>query len=519
MSFEKIINPFAESGTRGVIPQVSPIDGSISFTTGYGPNYDLAIGTTGALAIERDTFNQLQNTVTGNIQYWQENTYPLYVTPADNGGTAVTYSFGARVRFDDGTNGERVYEVINTSGADTVPTTAGDWIVGTTSTVNNRLIQSAQTTGSITLTGALTGAPLPRGVPLYFTPTTNIGNSLNSAVVTLQRSGFTDATETINFSLFSGFTYALIADTGAIGFSIIPVDNRSVQSSTGRRTPIGLRNAGGSVSIPATAAFASVSPVNGDFFAVLTSAGATAGALQAYRLNGSTPAAIGTPLPLTGGLSMSRIGASTVAAVVGGELEAYFFNSASWSQLGNSLSVGGSGSVSDITTLSDTRIAVYLSDSSQIRIYDFNNTDFSLFASVVVTDTGRGSLAALSEDTFVFYGNSSDSLRSYEITGTNIVETSTTTITRPTNALTTVSALNSTDFALTVDGASVDNIDFYRYSGNSLDRISRSAPISQEVGIFSCVTQDEFIIVDVTNNNLQAYDIRYQFGATPPSIA
>lgn len=63
------INPFAENGTKKIIPEISQSDGSISYPQGYPTNYERDLETDPlALPIERAKFNQLLFDVTDNLQ-------------------------------------------------------------------------------------------------------------------------------------------------------------------------------------------------------------------------------------------------------------------------------------------------------------------------------------------------------------------------------------------------------------------------------------------------------------------
>lgn len=127
MAFKKVISEFAESGDTQTVPEATQGDGTVSYEQGFGPDYDRNLATDPqAQAIPRDRMNGLFQDITGNIQHWQENTYPEYVTAAQNGGTTVTYPFGAIVTYDSG-SGSLPYQVSNTAGASSLPTTTADW--------------------------------------------------------------------------------------------------------------------------------------------------------------------------------------------------------------------------------------------------------------------------------------------------------------------------------------------------------------------------------------------------------
>lgn len=120
---------FGENGNVSAIPDTAQPAGELSLQEGWGSNYDLDLATqAGALSIERTQHNQLWGDITGNINFWQQNLYPLYTPAADNGGVAVSYAFATRVRYNAGA-GEKVYEVIDAAGTTGLPTVAADWVL------------------------------------------------------------------------------------------------------------------------------------------------------------------------------------------------------------------------------------------------------------------------------------------------------------------------------------------------------------------------------------------------------
>lgn len=114
--------PFASTGNKAAIPDAQQDDNTVSFTEGYGPEYELNPSTeTGALNIERDKFNQALFDITDNLKLYYETGTPPFITNTDNGGTDFSYSYCARVRVSNA-----VYESLTANNSDPV-TDRGSW--------------------------------------------------------------------------------------------------------------------------------------------------------------------------------------------------------------------------------------------------------------------------------------------------------------------------------------------------------------------------------------------------------
>lgn len=95
--------PFAVSGDVSPIPDAAQVDGSISYTQGYGLDYELdPVTDPDAKRIERDKMNALFFDITSNLLQYQLWGAPEFVTTAQNGGTPVSYGKGAYVLYDAG---------------------------------------------------------------------------------------------------------------------------------------------------------------------------------------------------------------------------------------------------------------------------------------------------------------------------------------------------------------------------------------------------------------------------------
>ncbi|EIS4806037.1 hypothetical protein ACSD30_000712 [Escherichia coli] len=98
----RIASPFAASGDKEQIPQTKQDTGEISFSEGYGPDYEKDLDNdTGAKTIERAKLNWLLCLVTSEIKKYQEQGIPDYISKEDNGGIDYPYAAAAMVRYNN----------------------------------------------------------------------------------------------------------------------------------------------------------------------------------------------------------------------------------------------------------------------------------------------------------------------------------------------------------------------------------------------------------------------------------
>lgn len=94
--------PFATAGDKTAVPDPVVGTGEVSYTQGYGPDYQLPKTNPQAKDIERAKMNQVLFDVTTALQEYQTNGVPDWIDPAQNGGAAFAYPAGARVRYTNG---------------------------------------------------------------------------------------------------------------------------------------------------------------------------------------------------------------------------------------------------------------------------------------------------------------------------------------------------------------------------------------------------------------------------------
>jgi len=182
MSTQKFFKvAFAASGDISPIPNAAQVDGSISYTEGYGLDYELdPTSDPDAKRIERTKFNSLQRDVTENIRQYQYWGTPEFVTTVQNDGVPVSYGKGAMCLFDTGGGVFQLYgslvqnnTVLPGSDAtkwramdiysDTLIATAADYVTPS----SNALLVSPGRLATATREGRLTYAAATRALGAY----------------------------------------------------------------------------------------------------------------------------------------------------------------------------------------------------------------------------------------------------------------------------------------------------------------------------------------------------------------
>lgn len=130
------IEPFAQNGNKLVIPDDLQTNGSVSYTEGFGFDYQRNL-TNDPLAkpFPRQGFNGLIYDITDALKQYQEHGFFDFITPEMNGGNPFPYSMGAVVRYDMSDDGSDVRNFSskinnNTGNPKDNPT---DWLDITTS--------------------------------------------------------------------------------------------------------------------------------------------------------------------------------------------------------------------------------------------------------------------------------------------------------------------------------------------------------------------------------------------------
>lgn len=93
--------PFAESGDTTPVPEAAQPDGSVSFTEGFGPDYQASSDDPDVLYPERPIVNELFKSVTENLKILAEHGFPDWITSSDNGGSPFPYEIFSFVRHNN----------------------------------------------------------------------------------------------------------------------------------------------------------------------------------------------------------------------------------------------------------------------------------------------------------------------------------------------------------------------------------------------------------------------------------
>lgn len=94
--------PFGEIGDRAAVPDLTAPDGSVSYETGYGNDYQRAAADPLVKNPERTKLNQVLYDVTLAVKQYQTHGFPEFIQSADNGGAPFPYSRNACVLWTDG---------------------------------------------------------------------------------------------------------------------------------------------------------------------------------------------------------------------------------------------------------------------------------------------------------------------------------------------------------------------------------------------------------------------------------
>lgn len=172
--------PFAVAGDKTAIPDPSQVTGAVSYSTGFGPDYELdPLVDPDGKDVPRDETNALFFDVTNAIREYQTFGTPDFITSGQNGGVPFSYDRNARVVWTDGD----VYESRIASNTD-LPTVTASWRkVSGTNDQTLLIAVAGGTANALTASFSPSLTSLTNGVPFFIrcaaantsaTPTLNV---------------------------------------------------------------------------------------------------------------------------------------------------------------------------------------------------------------------------------------------------------------------------------------------------------------------------------------------------------
>lgn len=174
--------PFATTGDKTAVPDAVDSNGNVSYSQGYGFDYQRQKTDPAAKNIERDKMNQIFFDVTTAVAELQANGIPDFITTALNGGTAYSYAQYAVVKY----SGDLYISLVAANTA--LPSDATKWaLLPTPARIQAAFNSSAIAAGTA---DALTGAFSPAIAALPAAPGT---------LSVLVRAGSANATATPTF--------------------------------------------------------------------------------------------------------------------------------------------------------------------------------------------------------------------------------------------------------------------------------------------------------------------------------
>lgn len=156
--------PFATIGDKTAVPDAVDSNGNVSYSQGYGFDYQRQKADPAAKNIERDKMNQILFDITTAIAEIQSQGAPDYITSALNGGTAYSYAQYAIVKY----SGALYISLVAANTA--LPSDATKWaLLPTPALLQQSAYMSANAAGTV---DAITAAFTPAIAALPAAPST-----------------------------------------------------------------------------------------------------------------------------------------------------------------------------------------------------------------------------------------------------------------------------------------------------------------------------------------------------------
>lgn len=191
------ITPFAATGDRESPPDSQQPDGSVSYSTGFGPDYEADPATNpNAKPVPREETNGIFHDLTQAVAGLQQEGAPEFITAADNGGSPFAYSRGAMVRWSASGDPPFTTYVSRVNNNTSVPSNTVNWapllfeaatnaqaIAGTSTSliVTPAALKAALDSASVSVPDATTSV---KGIQRNATNAEAQAGSLNNATIT-----------------------------------------------------------------------------------------------------------------------------------------------------------------------------------------------------------------------------------------------------------------------------------------------------------------------------------------------
>ena len=144
--------------------------------------------------------------------------------------------------------------------------------------------------------------------------------------------------------------------------------------------------------------------------------------LRVYFFDGATWVQVGTSfsIPTIGVTALATLSSTRIAFIddTNDSLRAYDFNGTTWAQVGNGFAIAGVSEPS-LAAMSSTRVAFIDAANDELRTYDFDGTNWALVGNALAIGSTTSTLTALSTTRVAFIDSTNDSLRAYDFDGTN----------------------------------------------------------------------------------------------------
>ena len=191
------ITPFAATGDRESPPDPQQPDGSVSYSVGFGPDYEAdPASNPNAKSVPREETNGIFHDVTEAVSALQREGAPEFISAGDNGGTAFAYSRGAMVRWSSSGDPPFTTYVSRVNNNTAVPSNTANWapllfeaatnaqaIAGTSTTllITPASLAAALNSASVTVPDATTSV---KGIQRNATNAEAQAGTLGNATVT-----------------------------------------------------------------------------------------------------------------------------------------------------------------------------------------------------------------------------------------------------------------------------------------------------------------------------------------------